>query len=117
MYYRARYYNPGVGRFVSEDPIPLYDRNLSEENAYTYVANIPISQKDASGEKILMCCRKTTWDEGNHCYFWDDRKEVIKKQKKCCSPWNDYCTELGPKAKAQMYAWRCLGVAEKKMSS
>ncbi len=43
-YYRARYYDPTVGRFVSEDPLPG-----SSVDSYEYVRNNPLSLSDPSG--------------------------------------------------------------------
>ncbi|WP_321166284.1 RHS repeat-associated core domain-containing protein, partial [Luteimonas huabeiensis] len=45
-YYRARYYHPGVGRFVSEDPIGLAAGDL---NIYAYVFGDPVSLTDPTG--------------------------------------------------------------------
>lgn len=44
-YYRARYYDSTVGRFMSEDPIGI-DGGI---NLYTYVENNPINVTDPSG--------------------------------------------------------------------
>jgi RHS repeat-associated protein len=44
--YRARYYNPATGRFLSEDPIGFAG---SGPNLYAYAENNPISLKDALG--------------------------------------------------------------------
>ena len=44
-YYRARYYNPSLGRFISADPIG-YDDQM---NMYAYVANSPMNFTDPSG--------------------------------------------------------------------
>ena len=49
-YYRARYYDPAIGRFLSEDPI------RSGINFYTYVINNPATFVDPLG---LRNCTKT----------------------------------------------------------
>jgi len=45
-YYRARYYNPATGRFLSEDPIGFAG---SGTNFYAYAADNPISYRDPTG--------------------------------------------------------------------
>jgi RHS repeat-associated protein len=45
MYYRARYYNPGIGRFAGEDPLEYY----IDINFYRYVKNNPIISTDPLG--------------------------------------------------------------------
>jgi RHS repeat-associated protein len=47
-YYRARYYDPNLGRFLSEDPLP--DPGFS---LYAYVHNDPVGSIDPSGEKEI----------------------------------------------------------------
>jgi RHS repeat-associated protein len=49
-YYRARYYDPKIGRFMSEDPI----RFLGGVNFYAYVENNPINRTDPFG--LQGCC-------------------------------------------------------------
>jgi RHS repeat-associated protein len=44
-YYRSRYYDPGIGRFLNEDPIGL----RGGMNRYIYTANSPIKFNDPSG--------------------------------------------------------------------
>ena len=44
-YYRARYYDPKIGRFISEDPIQWAGGN----NFYAYVENNPINFIDPEG--------------------------------------------------------------------
>ncbi len=45
-YYRARYYSPAFGRFVSEDPIGF---DGGDSNLYRYVWNSPINFRDPFG--------------------------------------------------------------------
>gem|GEM_PF-2376205 len=45
MYYRARQYDPQIGRFTSEDPIGLE----GGVNSYSYVKNEPMSFRDSLG--------------------------------------------------------------------
>ena len=47
-YYRARYYQPGLARFVSEDPIGL----RGGLNAYRYATNNPLTFSDPLGLKV-----------------------------------------------------------------
>jgi RHS repeat-associated protein len=49
-YYRARYYDPAIGRFLSEDPIGF---DSGDVNFYAYVNNNPVNANDPSG-KILL---------------------------------------------------------------
>jgi RHS repeat-associated protein len=44
-YYRARYYDQGVGRFISEDPVRL----KAGPNFYAYVRNNAVNRNDPSG--------------------------------------------------------------------
>ena len=50
----ARYYDPSIGRFISEDPIGF----RGGRNFYAYVGNNPILFRDPSG----LCY--TAWDKG-----------------------------------------------------
>ena len=56
-YYRARYYAPNLGRFISEDPIGI----AGGPNLYGYVANDPVRRTDPSGQMaqaaviVLVC--------------------------------------------------------------
>ena len=45
IYYRARFYDPGIGRFIQRDPIRL----AGGVNTYTYVGNNPTRLIDPSG--------------------------------------------------------------------
>ena len=44
-YYKARVYDPGLGRFLQTDPVGY----ASDVNPYAYTANDPVNEADASG--------------------------------------------------------------------
>ena len=46
-YYRARYYDPDLGRFLSEDPLGF---GGGDPNFYAYVGNNPMVANDPSGQ-------------------------------------------------------------------
>jgi RHS repeat-associated protein len=69
-YYRARYYDPSTGRFLSEDPIRFKGGTV---NFYPYVDDDPTTQSDPSGLRAQVCCRPLRGKWGhrsgkNHCY-------------------------------------------------
>ena len=47
-YYRARYYDPGTGRLLSEDPLGFN----AELNFYRYAANAPVTWRDPQGKDL-----------------------------------------------------------------
>jgi RHS repeat-associated protein len=57
-YYRARYYDPKIGRFISEDPIGFDE---GDTNLYGYVRNSPSNLVDPSG---------LTWKDDT-VWFWE----------------------------------------------
>ena len=49
MYYKARFYKPSIGRFITPDTIVPYPDNVHAFNRYMYVAGNPISFVDPTG--------------------------------------------------------------------
>ena len=48
-YYGARYYDPSIGRFITEDTYPGELANPQSQNLYLYVVNNPIRYIDPTG--------------------------------------------------------------------
>jgi RHS repeat-associated protein len=50
--YNARYYDPGLGRFISPDSIVPNPRNPQDLNRYSYVRSNPLRHTDPSGQVL-----------------------------------------------------------------
>ena len=63
QYNRARYYDSGAGRFLSEDPLGFN----AENNFYAYVENNPVGYSDPSG----LCCTSpvSPWTEAEELAY------------------------------------------------
>ena len=48
-YLRARYYDPAIGRFLAQDPLPVLVCSPDTTNRYTYVLNNPVNFVDRTG--------------------------------------------------------------------
>jgi len=88
-YYRARYYDPGLGRFIAKDPIGL---DAGDVNFYRYVGNNPINSSDPIGMKHLDPKSKahTYRNIHNKCPW-----KIPKKPKKKCENNKDYTDYKG----------------------
>jgi RHS repeat-associated protein len=60
MYYRARYYAPGLGRFISADTIVPSPQNPQTFNRYSYVNNSPLNLIDPTGHRGCKIGRKSS---------------------------------------------------------
>jgi len=54
LYLRARWYDPGTGRFLSKDPFPGLAALPQTQHPYVYVGNNPVLYVDPSGEFVLL---------------------------------------------------------------
>jgi len=63
MFYNARYYDPGIGRFISPDTIVPDPANPQDLNRYSYVRNDPVNHVDPSGH-VCTCKFKPLSFEG-----------------------------------------------------
>lgn len=53
-YYRARYFDPTIGRFLQQDPDPgKVEKPISFVNKYIYADNSPIMMRDPSGRSSI----------------------------------------------------------------
>ena len=63
---RARYYDPQIGRFISEDPIGL----AGGVNPYAYAANDPVNYRDPGGlRKYCVYWYHYNWDKDDNLYL------------------------------------------------
>ncbi len=76
-YYRARYYHPALGRFLSEDPIEYTGGDI---NLYAYVGNKPIMHSDPGGLRLRVCLTPTAGDFFTHKYlYWDSGPSELRR--------------------------------------
>ena len=98
---KARYYNPQIGRFISEDKLRFFEG----PNFYIYTRNRVILFTDPTGNTIYICSRKVNSSflrnvfDANHGYIWND------KDGSCCDKaggggvffrYSEPCKESGP---------------------
>jgi RHS repeat-associated protein len=96
-FYRARFYSPTEGRFLSEDPIEF----RGGLNLYAYVADNPLNLIDPSGEcscSVRVRCRAvnhwTAYLGAEHCYI------VVKDRD------GQYTTLTGGPQNGRLWAWK-----------
>jgi RHS repeat-associated protein len=69
VFLRARYFDPGTGRFISKDPLPGYVRWPQTLNPYPYATNNPATLTDPSGQQVPAKARdiidRIVWEDTN----------------------------------------------------
>jgi RHS repeat-associated protein len=85
-YYRARYYDPSAGRFLSEDPA----RFVGGINAYPYVSNNPVDLVDpmglAGGPKGPRAPTRCYWQDS--CSTLLGKMQLLQRTIKSHSGWD-----------------------------
>ncbi|MHA5048805.1 RHS repeat-associated core domain-containing protein [Streptomyces sp. SD15] len=64
----AREYDPGIGQFISVDPILSIDQHQSV-NGYSYAGNSPVTQSDPTGLQYPVDQGGSGGSNGTGCYF------------------------------------------------
>ena len=90
-YMRARYYDPSVGRFISEDPIGFAGGDV---NFYAYVLNDPINAIDPSGlERVPF----RTLPNGSLLYYDTERRDAtIGRPTNYVDPFTQIAKQFSP---------------------
>jgi uncharacterized protein RhaS with RHS repeats len=72
-YYRARYYDPRLGRFISEDPV----RFAGGVNFYRYVGDRPVSYRDPFGLITWKEAQAKGWSRGKYLEHLKNLEDAI----------------------------------------
>ena len=79
-YMQARYYDPVIGRFLSNDPVGFAEGGVDYFNRYAYTANNPVNLVDPDGRcfgPLLRPCAQAAWRLGKKAV-----KAVVKQAEK-----------------------------------
>ncbi len=85
-YYRARYYSPSLGRFLSQDPIGYA---AGDANLYRYVLNRPTNLADPSGKADWYYSTPYGWFDPSHIRTGNPQK-IIGDVRKAVERGGDY---------------------------
>jgi RHS repeat-associated protein len=76
-YYRARYYDAKIGRFITQDPFRGFFSNPQTLNPYPYVKNSPVTLIDPLGlASVTNLTNKDLWASGNRGYVTGSGDQV-----------------------------------------
>jgi RHS repeat-associated protein len=85
MYYRARYYDPAVGRFISADTIVPDYSDPQSLNRYSYVNNRPLRLVDPTGHDgcappTMIEVMTGTYDSDMACIYADGQYFTVTQE-------------------------------------
>jgi RHS repeat-associated core domain len=114
-YLRARYYDPTIGRFISEDGYLGDDKDPLSLNLYTYCSNNPVNLIDPSGHDnvasevevngpIYIGDQPTVFDYLKHIYDSINTALLIQLNMRTAVTFNQYDENMQP----YVYDWQAL---------
>ncbi|CAM9982556.1 unnamed protein product, partial [Chrysoparadoxa australica] len=79
-YAQARYYDPAIGRFLSNDPVGFAEGGWRHFNRYVYAENNPVNKIDLTGEDAFVVSRRTPGN-GRHAFIavTDDDGNTVRQ--------------------------------------
>ena len=81
VYLRARFYHPGIRRFLSPDPLPVSIYRPADLNRYAYARSDPLNLVDPTGAISMTLCELTVGLTIQS--LWQMAKGVADVLKKC----------------------------------
>ena len=98
MYYRARYYAQGLGRFISADTIVPDSSNPQSLNRFSYTRNNPVKYIDPDGHRETNGCEyegcSATTDDINKAVGNANYADLTQEYKDCHQNFTAGCAEL-----------------------
>ncbi|MGG1305238.1 RHS repeat-associated core domain-containing protein, partial [Brevibacillus agri] len=117
-YLRARYYDPKMGRFVSEDTVKGQVDNPLTLNRYTYTHNNPVRYIDPTGHDAWLVhgtfSDNSTWKDDFVTYFKGLYKEDVRKFEWSGDNDNTARVKAAQSLAADIMNWRSIKGNEKK---
>jgi len=115
QYLRARWYDPGMGRFINQDTYEGELTNPLSQNLYTYVHNNPLIYIDPSGHKIWLIhgtnlsgteTPEATWTSDFIKYIGDLYKEDVDTPRWSGGNKNSARSDAADAIAAEIIKWR-----------
>jgi RHS repeat-associated protein len=100
-FYRARYYDSGIGRFLKRDKVGVKEENI---NVYFYVSNNPINYIDIDGNLQVSVKFDTPSYKGKYYVNPHSKKHTHRNRKNKC-PVDPPCEKNGRVVDFNGYPW------------